>query len=310
MTINIKESRLRKMKDGALELEQWLEELINQGLATLDGQEEEYWEELASRMVNAQLGELARTIRSFKTIQQQEDWHTFLLQEISRLYLVAKSYSKFETLSDGLQDYLLLTSGVNIKRNDLLQQNGMLDLWLVLSQSFSTQDRLQARYTWIYGQKNKGIFLLLDYVWGNGDFEDRYDTGKIYEGELIPYPGIQQVRAVLKHRHPFHGAFEGEGGFNTINVFLNQFSNKIAQNPFLKSIPVLLNNVKIIKKERFWLVDSNNKALPLNAQYKQEVFWQLIVLSLENPISVFGTWDGNSFKVLSSIADQRLIAFD
>lgn len=306
--LKVNDERISEMQAGAKELELWLFDLLRQGLVILDQQGEDFWEEIASRMVNAKLGDLARRIRALKSIPEQEEhWEKKMLKEISYLYLITRGLLQLNQQKEAQQCELLRICGVRIDKDALIQQKGTTDTWLVLSQEFGEDEKLHYRRTWLYGEKSHELALLLDFSWGSASFFPEYTFGGLYKGEVIYYPGATPERALFKDPAPFKGTFSGKGGFKSLQQLTVFFAKALQMNPWLKSYPCLLNQARVVLEGNdFLIMDSSQQALPLTK--KPDGYWKLLALTTDQPHSVFGLWDGEGFQPKSVFALNRLIA--
>ncbi len=307
--LKVNEKRILEMQAGARELELWLLDLLRQGLASLDQVQDEYWEEIASRMVNAKLGSLARRIRTLKQWTNDHlEWHQIVLREICFLFLVAKGMQQLDQQPEALQCELLRIGGVQVNTTLLEQEKGIEDIWLIIGQEYGQDDKLNYRRLWLYGQKSKEIGLLLDFAWGSTQFFPDYEFGSLYKGELVYYPAATPLRALLKGPVPHKGLFEGKGGMDSIPQLTFFFAKALEKNPFLERYPCLINKVRINKEDKtFQIVDSKGHTLPLDPQTENK--WKLLALGLDQPISIFGHWTGHFFFPSSVFAMNRLIKF-
>lgn len=306
--LKVNDARISEMQAGAQELERWLLDLLRQGLVILDQQGEAFWEEIAGRMVNAKLGDLARRIRALKSLPDEEEyWEEKTLREISRLYLISRALLQIDQLKEEQQCELLRICGVRINKEALLQEKGTVDTWLVISQDFGEEEKLHFRRIWLYGEKSKELALLLDFSWGSAGFFPEFVFGGLYKGEIIYYPGASQDRALFKAPVPFKGTFKGKGGFKTLQQMSLFFAKSLQRNPWLDNYPCLLNQVQIVLDESdFLIMDQSNQALPL--VHKRDGYWKLLALTADQPLSIFGLWDGKDFHPKSIFALDRLIA--
>lgn len=296
------------MRAGAQELEQWLMDLVRQGLASLDHQHEEYLEELASRMVNAKLSGIANRIRALKPLFTQVNWHEKVLEEVTFLYLFSKSFQNLSSQNEGLQQELLRLGGVRVDKKQMLEQDGIRDKWLVLGLQFGGDEKLNFRRTWLYGEQSRRLALILDYLWGSEDFQPIYQFGHIYKGAAIYYPGAVKVRALFKEPVTDQAGFQGQGGFPHFDSFMKTYTKVLRKNPFLEELPCLFNDVIPHFQDNCYLIDKLNKSIPIDAASPS--FWKIMGLSMGQPISLFGLWNGKHFNPISTFANNRLIALE
>lgn len=307
-----REKRLLQMSAGLAELESWLTDLFRQGLATLEGQASSYFSDLAARMVDAKLGTLARRIRQLPLLMAQADWHGKLLAEFGDIYLITRAFQRMEQLPEPLQDDLLSLAGVNFKKEEILDLDGISDRWLVAGQTEELEDaNLFARRTWLIGEKSGKMALLLDFSWGGQGFETSWRMGTVLHGEVVFFPSAWPQRALLKNFEYSHEPFRLRNGFPSLTAFADGYAHALAANPWLAQFPAFLENVVPVfsegipleQKTNFVLVDNERRLLPLLAD--EHLGWKLVALSIGKPVGVFGTWDGSVFSPLSVVTEGQ-----
>jgi hypothetical protein len=304
-----REKRMEQMVSGLAELEMWLADLFRQGLATLEGQAADYWQELSSRMVDAKLGTLARRIRQLPSLMDSGNtdgnWHENILEELGDIYLLAKGFQRLEHLPEPLQDDLLSLTGVNFKKEDLLTLPGMEDVWLVAGQTEEqTEGNLFARRTWLVGEQSKRTCLLLEFAWGSNPYETTWRLGSVLRGEVVFYPSAFPLRVLFKKFELTDHSFLLQNGYPTLSAFASAYAQALASNPWLSPFPAFLEEVVPVCREgQFYLVDSARKLLPVKAS--EDLGWKMVATGGGRPIGVFGQWNGSKFMPLSAIVNGR-----
>lgn len=292
------------MEAGLAELESWLADLLRQGLATLEGQSFEYWQELSARMVDAKLPGIARRMRQFPFIMEEENWHEKLLTEIGAIYLIVKGFRNREHLPEGLQDDLLNVAGVNFRKAEILAGDSLSDHWLVAGQTLTEEENLMARRTWFIGEKSKKNALLLDFSWGGAEFETQWKMGTVIEGEVAFYPSAYPQRILFKDFQLSNRPFDLSNGFSTFEKMAEAYAQAISLNPWLGHFPVFLQEVTpVFFEEKFYLVDQEKKQLPILTDETEG--WKLVALSRGSPLNFFGIWDGKKFEPLSAVINGQ-----
>lgn len=292
--------------DGIIELKNWLQDLVQHGLAAALAREPDFWEEFAARMVNAKLSGIARRIRSFKNWLQTDNAHERLLSEIGELYLFAKAYEKLDTLPPDLQQEIWTTAGATIKKETVLKQEPITDQWLVIGQTEGSEDNLRYRRTWLQGIQTHETALLLDFAWRFNDFEGvNWLVGSLLQAEIAFYPGSLHQRALVKDFALIYEPIE-LSGYADWEVFLRQYAAALAQNPWLLNFPCLIDEITpIIQNDQLFLVDFQKNWL--SASLSDETKWKMLALSGGHSIQLFGEWDGSTFSPLTAMAFNRII---
>lgn len=292
--------------DGVVELKNWLHDLVQHGLAAALARNPEFWEDFAARMVNAKLSGIARRIRNFKNWLQQDDAHERLLSEIAELYLFAKAFEKLDALPADLQQEILITAGATIKKETVLKQESITDQWLVIGQTEGSEDNIRFRRTWLLGIRTHETALLLDFAWRFNDFEGvKWLVGSLLQAEMVFYPGALRQRALVKDFSIIYESIEWSG-YADWEVFLRQYANALAQNPWLLQFSGLIDAVTpILQNEQLLLLDQRHNWL--STHISADTLWKILAISGGHPIQLFGEWDGRIFTPLTVLADERII---
>jgi hypothetical protein len=301
--------RLTLMQRGVEDLEQWLLDLVRQGLATAESQPEAFGESFAARMTDAKLSGLARRIRSFKSIVGQNRWPDLLLGELANLYLFAQGFKQGGSLPEPLQEEIFNLAGVSRKKEELLPLEGLADRWLVAGQieGESEDDKLRYRRTWLLGEQSERWALLLDFSWGQQGYEANWVAGSAWQGELVFYPGAFPLRALVRQAVPYQAPFHAPEGYRGIADFARAYASALAENPWLAIFPALLGQVAPRQEAgAFWLADEAGQMLPLAAE--GDAAWKLLALCGGAPIKLFGEWDGQVLRPIAALLEQRLVS--
>lgn len=296
------------MEAGVQELERWLIDLMEQGLATIEKLPSKQWDDFAASMVDAKLSGIARKIRLIKQHFSTENWPDKIMAELAELFLFTQAFQRFDTLSDPQQRELLTIAGVTIKKEMVLLQAGVQDHWLVIGQRLSYEEKLQVRRTWLLGEKSQNYALLLDFSWGKQGFTNNWLVGSAIHAEIVYYPAAFPQRALIKKFENSSDPFDGFTGFADFATFAHAYAEAINANPWLLQFPCLLDQViPLYDQQRFLVVDQHQKQLNMVA--KDLDGWKALAISGGHPIKIFGEWNGQTLSLLSAVYDQRLISF-
>ena len=216
------DKRMQQMEAGVYDLERWLTDLMEQGLASIEKLPSKQWDDFAAKMVDAKLGGIARKIRLIKQLFQTDNWPEKVMKELAELFLFTQAFQRFDTLSAKIQKELLTIAGVSIKKEEVLQQAGIKDHWLIVGQRTYTEEKLQVRRTWLLGEKSQHYALLLDFAWGRQDFADKWTVGSAIVAEVVYYPGAYDQRALIKKFELSLEPFDGFIGFLLTHFCLYQ----------------------------------------------------------------------------------------
>lgn len=304
--------REAKIRTGLLDLDQWLRDLTRQGLATVQTQPYSYWETVAARMVDAQAPGLARRLRGMASLSHSGgDWPSRLLAELGKLYLLVQGYQRLSELPEPVQAELRSQLGWTQKQEDLLapvppKSSLMLeDIWQVLGKRVTTEDTLNIQRVWLWGTIHQRPALILNFGYQNQPLDTSLIPGTRITAELVFYPGLYPLRALVKQRQSRVDPSFAAVDFTPIAAAMTGHGQAVAQNPWIEQFPLRLQAViPHHHHQRWWVVDSDQNQLPLRSGFQQ---WPLLALSGGHPVMLFGEWDGHSLLPLSLWAENRFV---
>lgn len=303
------DERLLRMQAGLAELENWLLQLIENGLATIEPRNRKFWEDLAVRMTDSQLSGPAARIRSLLKNEPAEDWYDQVLALLSELYLLIRAFKRYYQLSPELQQELLNTSGVTVRRDRVLAEPAVIDRWLVVGiQEGEESENLYYRRTWLLAENSGRLALLLDFNWNQQGYREEWPLGFIFDGKLHYYPGSYALRAVVSaHEAVHHEPFTNLSGIFNFREWPTALGQAFAANPWLYSLPCLLASVRPVFQEgRQWLLDPEYQLWEIHVT--DTIFWKIMAVSGGHPLSLFGEWENGRFRPLSIIEPERVIS--
>lgn len=291
-------ARAQRMGDGLAELERWFADRLRLGLARLPEQPG-VWDELATRMVDAQLPGLAWRLRRLGSrVGRGEDWPPRVLAGLGQLHLLIEAFRRLESLPAQVQADLRAALGLTVEREAVLAAGERLaDDWLVLGQAIEEEDRLWLRRVWLQGRASGRRAMLLDYAHGTRRFEQAYVTGAGLAMTLAFFPGNGPLRALA--------AGEGRAVAPaplppavTLDEALDALSRAVAANPWQSPQPLLLGDGVPRRDPLGWCLQAARRCLRLRVG--DEPAWQLLALAGGVPLTVFGEWDGEALRPLTA----------
>ena len=302
-----RDKRIEQMKLGIQDLERWLSHVMETGLAEVKEYPLSYWDDFASRMVDAKLGGIARRIRLVKEYLDMDNWPERLMNDLGDFYLLTRAFKNLDYQSPETQKDILGVAGLSIKKSEVLESKGILDDWLVLGQQTGTEEKLTYRRTWLRGIDTEKNAVLLDYTWGNQGFETHWNISQLLEGEICYYPSAFPQRALFRNFKTIKKSIPIPEGFPDFESFARAHAKAIKALPWMSGFPVLLEDVIPVHYEgEFYLVDRQNKQLKLDNALKEKTM-KLLAISCGKPITIFGEWDGFSLTPLSAFTRDRLL---
>lgn len=302
--------RLERAANGMEDLEAWLLDTARRGLATVVSEDPKWWEGIASRMADASMTGLSRTLRLLGQIpSSSSDWAEKTAAVLADCYLAVRAFRKRDILPETLLYDLQNFIGISTKKEEVLASGERVkDAWAVVAQiEEPLENSLKARRTWLLGGKTNRYALLLNYSFGSEGFPPGFEAGSIQQGTLAFYPSAFPQRALaLDDFHSIPKKVEKLPGFADFDIFARAYAAALAAQPFLQIFPAAFSEVTLqTQGGRFFLLDKNEKSLPLNVLENDG--WKLFALSGGHPIGVFGEWNGEVFRPLSAVAEGRFV---
>ncbi len=127
------QAREESIEQGIEELLTWMKDLVRNGLLSLPEKGPAFMEEISRRVIDAKAPGLANQLRQLSQINlYQEGWQSRFLEQLARIYLIAKGFQHRETVNPLLKEDLSTAVGITISQEELKQQSGIIDQWLVI----------------------------------------------------------------------------------------------------------------------------------------------------------------------------------
>jgi hypothetical protein len=288
-----REKRLAQMRPGIEELELWLADAVRQGLEqsipTLD--------RFAARMVDAKLSGIARRVRGWKKMLQEDGAQEKLLGEMASLFLLTRAFRKADELPEGLLQDVFQVAGLTFRKEEILQGEPVEDIWTVAGLTEGAEENLRFRRAWLRGLRTERYALLLDFAWGEQPFAQHWSQGMQFQGAVVYYPSAFPQRALIKDFEMIEGEAWLWQGLDALDELRAQYAQALALQPWTQRLPALLENVQAFfdEKKRWLLRDASRRYLPLASDDAASR-----ALTGDAPLRIFGEWDGGAFLPLHS----------
>ncbi len=300
--------RLNKVTAGMEDLEVWLRDLVSNGLAASFEQPYSFWDDAAARLVDAQAPGVARLVKEMGSIcHSGAQWQERLLSQLGRVYLLVEAFKGWENLPIPVQADIRTQIGFSQSQQELSTQQGIDDSWLILGQSLAEEDRLKIQRTWLLGKQTQQKALILNFTHGSQPLDTSLVPGSYINAELVFFESAYPLRAIVKTRQDTVQKVDVMPGYNNISNMMQEYSQALANNPWIEKFPVCLRKVIPIKQNDNWFVrDEDKLLLPLESKFSNN--WLLLALSGGFMFDIFGEWDGEYFLPLSVWVENRFIS--
>jgi hypothetical protein len=296
-------SRLQRMAAGLEDLERWLADRLRQGLAALPAQPA-LWDEMATRMVDAQLPGLAFRLRRIATwVGQGDDWPARVLAGLGQLQVLSGAFRRLDALPAPVRTDVRSAVGITLDGETVLANGEKLaDDWRVLGQSIDAEDRLWVRRVWLQGVRSGRRAMLLDYAHGTRRFEDTYVTGACRAMTVVFFPGNAPLRALaLDDAQPSiqpRAQPAAAPAQTKLDEALDTLSQAVAANPWQWPQPMLFGDGVPRFDAVGWCLQTAARQR-LRLAIRDENGWRLLAESGGQAVTVFGEWDGEALRPLS-----------
>ncbi len=294
------------MSAGVMELDTWLRDLMQHGLAISLSREATFWDTFAARMVNAKLPAIGRRIRHIKTLTTSENPLESLTAIVSDLFLFVQGFKRYEALPADFQHELLAIAGATIRKENIIHHTPPVsDIWCVIGQTESEEEGLRLQRTWLQGVHSSKTALLLDFAWGNAPYDSQWTLGMCMRAEVVFYPGLYPLRALVSQWTLDTYWPDAISAFANWHAFAQAFSAARSANPWLSTFPGLIDRITpVVPQQTLLLLDEQQLYIP--AALNELGIWKLMALSGGHPVSVFGEWNGERFVIYSVLLEGRV----
>ncbi len=293
------DERELKVAEGLKQLSVWMDDLIRGGIAGLETKPFTFWDDQARRLVDSQAKGLATRIRNLAEIpKSSRDWPQRMMDELGQTRLLVHAYQRSETLSSELKADVRQLIGWTVSQAELTETGEVVeDDWFIFGQQIKDEERFRTQRSWTIGRKTQREALLLQFAPGVQGFPESIVPGTIQSGKLLFYPGTVRQRAKYQERTgETTCSFEDFTFGDSISDFLNQYAERLAQNPWLPTCSCLLSDVTMATEHGQWFIrDQEGNALPLRMQDH----YRLLSATGGHSFQIMGEWNGDVLMPLS-----------
>ncbi|MCB1639272.1 MAG: hypothetical protein KDI15_10535, partial [Thiothrix sp.] len=298
-------AREDKMNAGIEELQRWLFDLIRQGLSQ---QDDDQWQRMAARMVDAQAPGLARRLQQAASLRYQGGaWQENLLAALARLHLLLEAWQRRDHLPADVQADVQAQIGITQEKDALQVLPGVSDHWQVMGQAQDDDGQMRIQRTWLYGLNTQRFALLLDFAVQNQAMTLYPSVGSRLEGEVVFYPSAVPLRALPPVSGPSPASVHQDnvGVFTPLTANFIAYSTALARCPWLGHFPfAIADAIPVRHEEQWWLVDAAQHVVPLTISDEQA--WILLGRSGGHVLNIFGEWDGHALQVCDASRSATL----
>jgi hypothetical protein len=294
--------RRARLEAGLAELELWLHDLIRSGLEVARTRPPTYYQQMADRLVDATLAEIARDIRQLSSISAKNPrWHEEYLGVLGRLHLLIQGFKRLDDLS--------AETGADIRMAvgwlPDLQTATVTDSWHVVGRRTETEVNRKTQRTYLWAEREERPAVLVDVLHGKQSANRHFLPGVALEATLTFYNSTAPLCAELVSVETITQSETSVKAESSIRVATTKFINIKTANPWLRSYPLVLEDVVAEQRDGNWIIrDAEGYFFSLPPRYPYG--WYLRTLSADG-LWIFGDYDGSRFLPMSVWANDRLL---
>jgi hypothetical protein len=302
------QARQNKVSDGIEELGLWMKDIIRNGILGMPEKGFAYFENMAKRMVDAQAPGLANMVRNLGEINfYAEGWQTNFINQLLHIYLITAGFKNTAAIDETLQQDIRTWIGFTQNQEELKEQTGITDTWLVLCKQTFEVDTITTERNWLYGTQSNQYALVLQFIVRGQGGQLTFTPGMFIQAELIFYPSVTPLRAIVK-RQIATNAVNKFSSFTNWQQVAETETTLSSKMPVRCERPFIIQQLKPVQyNNQWWLQDAEQKMMQLKNEHK--TIWKLlslsggealnmVVIGKEDKYEPVGVWYNNEYKIL------------
>lgn len=307
--------RAREQREAAVlagldELDRWILDQLQSGLAGFAQQAGKGARALITRLVDAKAQALAGRVEALVAdvhrLPEQMRGEV-VLERLASLALISAAYRSQEQLPPALKADVRRAASWITTREELLEDPSAFRVsadWIVAAtRSIVQPDRLRRLETWLLrttpDEGTPAVALLIDFVpVTGGPSAPPFVPGETLSAEIVFYPSAAPLRGLLASRAPTTGAVTWPSFPAGLNAALARYRGALARQPWLESWPLGAGGIRVerLSDNQLALADPGGFVVPLERTQTEAL---TPMLGLE-PVSALFTWDGRYATLLAA----------
>jgi hypothetical protein len=302
------QARQVKVSHGIEELIAWIKDIVRNGIISIPEKGHAFFENMSRRLIDAQAPGLAGMVRNLgETNFYTDGWPTRFMDQLIRIYMVAEAFNNNASLNELIQQDIKTWIGFTQNQDDLKEQPGILDTWLVLGKQTSEADNITTEKYWLYGTQSNEYALLLQFIVRGQGLQFNFSPGMFVQAELVFFPSAVPMRALVKRQITTDAVsqlskFENWQKVAETETMLNELL------PFRSERPFIVSRLKPVAfNQQWWLQDEQKRIMQIKNDYKN--IWKLLsisggesvdmaVVGKEDQYEPLGIWQNNEYKII------------
>lgn len=305
-------AREKKVDDGIGTLEVWLHDLVRLGLAKARQDSYSLFNQISTRLTDAQATGLLAWIEALHTALFTERWQQDSLNWLGRLNLVVHLWQRRSQLDPLLQAELRQLIGFIMTSDQLATLPFEKKHYWTLGHKIGALNDGKGRYRrqWLWQAEQQQPALLLDFEIGSfTHFPLALPLGQLQPLALQFYPSSVPCRAKLAEQ-PSTIAFSNDsipqGAFAHFEQALQHHASRLSHNPLMTQECWLVENLYLhLIDNRVYAVDQQQALLPLSIQDH----WKFMAAVGDQAFLLAAEWNGQQLDVLSVWQNNQMSCF-
>lgn len=302
------QARHQKVANGIDELRLWIKDIVRNGILNMPDKGFGWFENMAKRMVDAQAPGLANMIRNLgDTNFYGEGWQTNFMNQLLGIFIVTEGFKNSTSVNEALQQDIRTWVGFTQSQEELKDQTGVTDTWLVLAKQVTEVDNITTERNWLYGTASNQYALVLQFIVRGQGAQVTITPGMYVHAELIFFHSVSPLRAIVKGQIAADNAkqFKSFSSWKEVAVTETEMNSLLpvrSERPYVvqQLTPVQYNN-------QWWLQDAACNMMEFKNSHKN--IWKLlslsggsaldtVVIGRENQYEPVAVWHNEEYKIL------------
>lgn len=302
--------RIVAVDSGIDELEKWLQDQVRIGLLELPNRPRSDFEKLAARMVDAKASGLAGWVRALGDVDygNNKTWQQESTAIISKMNLLIKSWKNRDNLNPEWQHTLRSLIGWSQSSKELKTDKSakaIKDQWLVLGREQEHKDDLVIQREWLWGCQSGESVLYLNFGTRFQKLERSLPLASVLEAEVAYFHSILPHRGIIRAQKSMSNILKQlPTKLDSLMAMTTQYKAQLRQNPWANQLCYLVDNLRLIKKERRWhLIDKEGAVIM--ATNKSETMMKWFLYCGNQPVSAAVVYRNNTVLILGIFSDTK-----
>lgn len=303
-----KQARQQKVSDGIEELRLWIKDIVRNGILSMPDKGFVWFENMAKRMIDSQASGLANMVRALgETNFYADGWHTNFMDQLLSIYLIAEGFRNSNSIHEHIQQDIRNIIGFTQNQEELKEQTGIIDTWLILAKQITEVDNIVTERNWLYGTQTKQFALVLQFIVRGQGAQTTLTPGIFLQAELVFFPSATPLRAIIKKQIATNSSsqFDKLANWQQVAETETILSSRL---PVRNERPYIVQQLKPVQfNDQWWLQDADRNMMQL--KNANRTIWKLlslgggnamdmVVIGKEHQYETVGVWHDNEYKIL------------